>query len=154
MASQMLCCMITTKSKIHQSNLRIMASQMLCCMDSKKIRNQSIILTHFIHHGVADALLSNQRDIKKSTNRPHFILTHFIHHGVADALMHELHKNRNQSVILTHFIHHGVADALLHDLDDVPGILLCCLLAQLHLGARFSQSDQALQLPVHTEEDL
>ncbi len=133
MASQLLCCMIQ-KSDDNQSNIqnpypfhpswrrRYFAAW--SPHNQNSINQTYAILTHFIHHGVADDLLHDLHTIRNQNNKPYpfhpswcrrcfaawsphnqksinqtcVIVTHFIHHGVADALLHGLHKIRNQSI--------------------------------------------------------
>ncbi len=102
-ASKMHCWMITTQSKINQSTWLILTHFIhhgvadAFLHDLHTISNQSTILTHFITASqMLCCMVSTQSDI--SINPASLILTHFIHHGVADALLHDLHKIRNQSI--------------------------------------------------------
>ncbi len=73
MASQMLCCMISTKLEINLFNLanphpfhpslRRRCSAPWSPQNQKSINPTQLILALLIYYGVADALLNNQRDI-------------------------------------------------------------------------------------------
>ncbi len=116
---------------------------MLCCMiftKSESTNQTYVTLTHFIHHGVADALLRDLDKIRhqstkhtssspissimvspmfccmiKIRNKPIKPTTSLPISSImaSQMLCCMIYTIRNQSIIPTHFIHHSAADALL-----------------------------------------
>ncbi len=87
----MLCCIITTQQKyINQTY----ASCAAWSRHNQNSINNPYPFNPVWRRSCFAAWSKNQI----STNRTYGILTHFIHHGIVDALLHDLHKTRPQSI--------------------------------------------------------